>query len=132
MIEHFERCADKALLVSVLAALEVRSAVRRREALGDISPNDAQQVIHTLLLETGRLVELPITAPIVAQANSIIDTHRLKALDAVQLASAIVVSQSLSAPQDLGFVTSDKRLAEAAQKENLATWNPELSPSLKP
>lgn len=125
MIQLFEGCEDNALTVSVLAAVEVRSAVRRRETYGDLSGEDASQVIRGLLQETGRMVEMPMTAVVIAEANSVVDRHPLRALDAIQLASALVARDSLAPGQSLHFAASDRRLLEAAEKEKFTTWNPE-------
>ena len=43
------------------------------------------------------------------------DTHPLRAADALQLGAALVVAENRTAP--LTFVTFDRRLAEAAERE---------------
>jgi hypothetical protein len=47
----------------------------------------------------------------------------LRALDAVQLGSAIVSRDLLAAP-DMRFVASDNALLEAARTEGFDVWNP--------
>lgn len=125
MIDLFDRSDEHTLLVSVLAAVEVRSAVRRRQRVGDISGADADSVIATLVQETGRIVEHPITAGVIAQATGLIDRHGLRALDSVQLASAMIARSGLPQNDSLRFVASDIKLLESAQREGLLVWNPE-------
>jgi hypothetical protein len=47
----------------------------------------------------------------------------LRALDAIQLASAIIARDLMQAP-DMRFIASDKQLLEAAKNEGFAIWNP--------
>jgi predicted nucleic acid-binding protein len=127
MIGLFSRSEDHTLLVSVIAAVEVRSALRRRQKAGDIDAANAALAISSLIHETGRIVEHPITAPTLAEASGIIDRHSLRALDSIQLASALVAKAALTRDDNLRFVASDQRLLEAAQREGLLVWNPEDS-----
>jgi predicted nucleic acid-binding protein len=126
MIALFHRSEDRALLVSVLAAVEVRSAVRRRERDGDLDATDATSVIAALLQETGRIIESPITPPVLAQAAGIIDRNTLRAADAIQLGCAMVAREAIAIGDELRFVASDLRLLNAAANEGFDTWNPEI------
>ncbi|MGH2514185.1 MAG: hypothetical protein ACRDHP_00870, partial [Ktedonobacterales bacterium] len=49
----------------------------------------------------------------------------LRSLDAIHLASALVVAASIV--EELVFVTSDERLEAVAQREGLQTLNPAFS-----
>lgn len=124
MIDLFTRSEDRTLLVSVLAAVEVRSAIRRRQLLGDLDADDADIAISTLDQETGRIIEHPITAPVISQAISLVDRHGLRALDSIQLASAMVARAGLTGNESITFAASDYKLLQAAQKEGFAVWNP--------
>jgi len=127
MIGLFGRSEDHTLFVSVIAAVEVRSALRRRQRAGDIDAASADLAIGSLIHETGRIVEHPITAPTLAEASGIIDRNSLRALDSIQLASALVAKAALTRDDNLRFVASDQRLLEAAEREGLLIWNPEDS-----
>jgi predicted nucleic acid-binding protein len=70
-----------------------------------------------------RIIEQPVNPPVLEAANTAVDHHHLKALDAVQLASAIVARDLLAAP-DMRFVSSDLELLDAARAEGFDTWNP--------
>ncbi len=70
------------------------------------------------------LVEL--TTETLELARNLIMQHPLRTLDALQLASAILVNHvfvNLNLPS-LTFVSADERLLQTAQQEGLATDNP--------
>jgi predicted nucleic acid-binding protein len=124
MIGLFTRSEDRTLLVSVLAAVEVRSAIRRRHLSGDLDASDADLAISTLIQETGRIIEHPITGSVIAEATGLVDRYGLRALDSVQLASAMVARATLNGNDSMTFAASDNKLLQAAQKEGFSVWNP--------
>jgi uncharacterized protein len=124
MIDLFTRSEDRALLVSVLAAVEVRSAIRRRHLAGDIDTSDADLAISTLIQETGRIIEHPISGSVIAEATGLVDRYGLRALDSIQLASAMVARATLDRNDSMTFAASDHKLLQAAQKEGFSIWNP--------
>ncbi|MBI3741287.1 MAG: type II toxin-antitoxin system VapC family toxin [Chloroflexi bacterium] len=70
-----------------------------------------------------RLVYL--TSAILQRAAQLTQQHPLKAYDAVQLASGIILSESFRADAlSLTFIASDKTLLQAAQAEGLVAENP--------
>jgi len=129
LIDFFTRSEDSTLFVSVLAAVEVRSAIRRRQFAGDIDENNAAIAIGTLIQETGRIIEHPITAPVIAEVTGLVDRHGLRALDSIQLATALVARGPVSDLQPVTFVASDHKLLKAAELEGFQTWDPVLEPS---
>jgi uncharacterized protein len=66
----------------------------------------------------------------VRETVDLIQRYPLRAYDAVQLATAMVVNQSLAAHglPPLYFVSADDRLITAAQAEGLTTDNPNSHP----
>lgn len=60
------------------------------------------------------------------KACLILEQYTLRTNDAIQLASALVINQSLQAQglSPLVFLSSDHRLIQNAQKAGLATNNP--------
>jgi len=67
---------------------------------------------------------------IIDLATELLQRHPLRAYDAVQLASARIVNQSLIAHglPPLIFVTSDDRLITATRGEAMTAENPNLHP----
>jgi predicted nucleic acid-binding protein len=63
-----------------------------------------------------------VTKAVEELAASIVDRQILRALDAIQLATALLC-QSAGA-NDIQFISSDDKLLVAAAAEGLDTWNP--------
>lgn len=110
-------------MISTLTALEVRSAIRRREKSGDLTAAHATQAIVALIRETASMNTHAITKAVQEFATSIVDRQILRALDAIQLATALLASQTPGA-SDIQFISSDDKLLLAAAAEGLDTWNP--------
>ena len=123
MIRFYEGLEDWHKVVSVLAAIEVRSAVRRRERAGEIRADHATSALGGLSVEMRRLSEQPVTMPVLYGAALVIDAHGLRALDAIQLATALS-ARNLFAGSEMQFVASDKSLLEAARAEGFSAWDP--------
>jgi len=124
MIELFESVEDHHKAVSALAPLEVRSAIRRRQSSGDVSAAAAEQALDALSAERRRLVEHPISSQALDEASAVIDRRNLRALDALQLATALVAMQSLNSGDEVHFIVADQKLMAAAIAEGLRGWDP--------
>jgi predicted nucleic acid-binding protein len=127
MIRLFEPLEDDRKAISVLSLLEVRSALRRRELLSDLSAEDATLARTLLATEFAKVKLAPVTRDVVETAERLVDDHFLRTLDALQLGTAIDVRSATGL--GLRFVCSDLRLARAALKEGFETWDPAASPS---
>ena len=62
-----------------------------------------------------RWTEVTALEPVRRYAERLVETHPLRAGDALQLAAAIVAAEER--PDSLEFVTFDRRQAEAAERE---------------
>ena len=72
---------------------------------------------------------LALSNAIVGRALLLHETHRLRAYDSVQLASALELNARLaSVNRTLTFIAADTRLLQAAATEGLATDNPNNYP----
>jgi predicted nucleic acid-binding protein len=107
--------------VSSLAAFEVRSAIRRREFEGDLTNSDADKAAGLLKAELSRTSQIDLSTVAASSVEAIIDRYRLRAMDAIQLASALLVAADQSG---LEFVSADVRLLRAAQTEGLTILDP--------
>ena len=114
---------DRNKVVSALAQTEARSAICRLCKANRMSPSEAALALDSLADELRRIVEQPINPPVLEAANTLIDSHYLRALDAVQLGCAIVARDLLTAP-NMRFIASDKTLLDAARAEGFDIWNP--------
>ena len=113
---------DRNKMVSALTQIEARSAIARLRREKIMTPVEAALAITSIEDELRRIVEQPMNSPVIDAAITLLDRHALRALDAVQLASALVV-RSLSDPE-VRFIASDTKLIEAARLEGFPVWNP--------
>ena len=125
LIKELETVDDAQKLVSSLASLEVRSAIRRREREGDISLAGAAQALAALDAEIRRIVEQPVSPLVIDVAKLVLDAHSLRAMDALHLATCIVMRDTLQM-SDICFTSADDALLKAAKSEQLPVLNPLL------
>ena len=107
--------ADPELLVWYGTPAEVESAICRREretALDAVAASNARAKLAVLARSWSEVQPSPLVR---ARAIRLLRVHPLRAADAFQLAAALVAFQEQTA--GASFLTSDKRLAEAAQRE---------------
>jgi predicted nucleic acid-binding protein len=114
---------DRNKVVSALAQIEARSAICRLRQGKAITTSEASLALGLLAADIRRIVEQPISSPVLDAASTLIDHYFLRAMDAVQLGCAIVARDLLSA-SDMRFIASDKELLEAARQEGFDVWNP--------
>ncbi|MFN8376018.1 MAG: type II toxin-antitoxin system VapC family toxin [Anaerolineae bacterium] len=69
---------------------------------------------------------VPVETPIFQAAGNLVNQHKLRTLDAIQLASAIHTQQILGEP--MTFVSADVNLLAAAAAEGFPTDNPHAHP----
>ena len=124
MIGLIEQAEDRSKLTSALALVEVRLGIRRRQYAGDTPHADAESAIHSLVEESRRLVEHPITSAVLEIAVGLVDRHNLRSLDSNQLATAISAKERLHDGEPFTFIGSDVKLLSAAKSEGLGVWNP--------
>jgi len=123
MLRFVQAEDDRNKVVSALAQIEARSAICRLRKGNRMSPSEVALALDLLTNELRRIVEQPINPPVLEAANTLIDRHTLRALDAVQLGCAVVARDLLAAP-NMRFVASDKTLLDAARAEGFDIWNP--------
>jgi predicted nucleic acid-binding protein len=119
------------LFIARITAVEVTSAITRRQTAGDFSPAQAGAILghfHRHLRDRYSIIEL--TPVLFAHAMLTARKHRLRAYDAVQLAVAIEIRQQR---HDTGFgpvtlVSADRDLNAAATAEGFAVVDPDLHP----
>jgi uncharacterized protein len=114
---------DNSIVLSSLAQVEFRSAIRKRERMRETAPLLAKKAIELFErhLETD-YVTRSIDAAILDRAKALVDRHGLRAYDAVQLASCLALEQILAELPIL--VCGDLDLLRAAVVEGLDVLNP--------
>jgi predicted nucleic acid-binding protein len=115
------------IIVSRLASVEVMSAVSRRWREGSISL-DVVTGISRLLNKhfQEQYIVVDVNHQLTHSAIQLLTQHPLRAYDALQLASAKVVSQKLTTNglSPLTFLCADARLLEIARNEGLQIDDP--------
>ena len=121
--------AGNMLLISRITVVELRSALARRKREASIQPQDHTDALNALsedCLLRYRFVEFE--APVVDLAGELLDRYVLRAYDAVQLASALVINRLLAEANlaSLIFVSADSNLLASAQATGLQIDNPNV------
>ena len=121
--------ADTVSLTSRVTMVEVWSALARRRREASISPQDHADAVDAFredCLTRYRFVEFE--SPVIELAGQLLDRHPLRAYDAVQLASALIISHALTEaglPTPI-FLSADDRLLTIARAEGIPSDNPNL------
>jgi uncharacterized protein len=107
--------ADTVVIVWALAATEVVSALARKRRAGTFKPAVLAHAKQRLLKLESAWSEVVQYDAVRARARRLLETHPLRAADALHLAAALVAFEER--PAGIEFVTFDGRLAEAAERE---------------
>jgi predicted nucleic acid-binding protein len=107
------RCVSSAIL-----PVEVMSALCRRRATGDLAAVDFAAVLSRVVEDRRRWELVPVSEPLLALAEDLIQRSPLRTLDAIHLAAALTFRQISG--MRVPFVTADVRQREAAEPAGLA------------
>ena len=126
LVEAWAATPSIRLWVSDLARIELHSVFSRKVREGELAQAALQRVLecfHEDILHRFQLV--PLTPGLIERAIGFLiehgQTHPLRTLDALQMASALVVESPV-----LIFVTADKRLVATASQVFPRVLNPEV------
>ncbi|MFQ5929596.1 MAG: PIN domain-containing protein [Acidobacteriota bacterium] len=106
---------DTEMVVWLLTPLEVTSALTRRLRHSTLKLGDFRKAKQQLSLLEGAWSEVASVETVRERARRLLESHSLRAADALQLAAAIIVSEDR--PLHIPFITLDNRLAWAAERE---------------
>jgi predicted nucleic acid-binding protein len=119
------------LAMSALVRVEVSSALARRVREGTLTAMQRDRLYERHLRNEADFLVLAVTAEILDRAADLARTSPpgapLRALDAIHLASALVIFEA-QPPEDGStgtFVTSDRQLRRAAEHAGLDVLDPE-------
>jgi len=123
--------ASHRIYIARITAVEVTSAITRRQHAGDLSPAQAGAILgHFRRRLTHRYRVIELTPSHFADAMLKARKHRLRAYDAAQLAVALEMHR-LHQNAGMGLVTlvsADRDLDAAATAEGLTVDNPTMHP----
>lgn len=115
------------IFTSIATQVEVVAAIVRRTRSQQIVPEQARAALSALKRDFATRYSVVLLGESVAErAVALCERHGLRGYDGIQLASALMVQDELSAAglSSLVFVSADHELNKAAQEESLAVDNP--------
>ena len=104
-----------------IAYAEVHSGLARKVREGALSAGRHAFICRQVESDWGAYLRMDLTDEVLALARALIQRHPLRALDAIHLASALILKGSIGEPVD--FVSADERQLRAAAKEDLGALN---------
>jgi uncharacterized protein len=104
------------VVTSSIAYVEARVAFARRHHEGGLSASEHRRTIRDLDGDWPRYLTIEVVTAIIREAARLADTYRLRAYDAVHLASATTANRRLGG---LVFASWDGALERAARREGL-------------
>ncbi len=112
------------LVILSLAQVEFRSALRRRERSGEIPSVVANQLLDLFKRQAeNRFVTQAVTDFLIDLASALVDRHRLRAFDAIQLAGYLALKSSVGAETPI-FVCAEHGLLSTAKLEGVPVLDP--------
>ena len=109
--------------ILAIAQVEFRSAVRRRERMGDLDGRVVAEVLERFDLHLGTMsVRQGVSDAVLDLACVVVDRYPLRGYDALQLAGCLILQSA--APSTPVFVCADKQLLQAAEAEGLIWLDP--------
>ncbi len=120
--------AQQAILLAEITLAEVAAALAaKHRAPGGITQEQRDRVLSRFLQDCAEhFVLLPLDRPVIDRAVELTQCHRLRGYDAVQLATALVATETMHMQNLLSpvFVAADGDLLTAAATEHLPVENP--------
>lgn len=107
------------LIVWALTPVEILSALSRLRRIGGLTSDNHARAIRQFVNLRQSLVFVRDIEAVSDRAERLLNTHPLKAADALQLASALVACQDH--PSGHHFITLDDKLRHSAQMEGFKT-----------
>jgi predicted nucleic acid-binding protein len=110
--EQFDQLLESVseIVVSPITILEINSVIERRLRERTLKPSDAKWIEKEFTIDYDFFALVEWSDELVKGGLRIIRKYQLRVLDAIQLSAALISDAGL-------FVTSDKRLYQAAKKE---------------
>ena len=118
------------LASSVLGYIEVGSALSRQQVPRKLDQEKLARLQQQLEEDWADLAGLPVTDEVVGRALRLARGYKLRAADAVHLATALGVNDALvGTGNSLVLIASDEDLLAVAQQTGLAVENPAIAAS---
>ena len=106
---------DSDVVVWTLTRVELLSVLARRRRLEPRAARRLSGARREILQSWEHWSEITAIDLVRRHAERVVETHPIRAADALQLAAALVAAEDH--PEDLDFVTLDRQQAKAAERE---------------
>ena len=113
------------LATSCIAYVETISAFTRINNEKKLSDSDYKNIVLNFKKDWEDLFVLKIDNTIIKTAGQFVESYQIKGYDSIHLASAVMLSKRIN--QIINFCCWDKKLNEAALKENLIIFQNEMN-----
>ena len=113
--------------LSLLTVAEIASALARRHREGSLSASERDRLFGAFLVDCARsYLLLRVEEDVIHRAIGLVNQYPLRTADAIQLSTAILLSQTVQEGQfDPVIVASaDDRVLQAASREGFPVENP--------
>lgn len=114
---------DPAVVVWMLTRVELLSAFARRRRAEAAAARRLLAARRELLRAWEHWSEVTAAEVVRRHAERVVETHPLRAADALQLGAALVAAED--SPSSLEFVSLDRNLATAAEREGFRVLGPD-------
>jgi uncharacterized protein len=105
------------IATSRLSAIEVASALARRERERAFTATERDRALKSLNADLAAWIVVELTAELTTDAQTLLIRHSLRSGDAVQLASCLYLRRETG--ERISFAAFDERLTTAARAEGL-------------
>lgn len=113
------------IVISPLSGAEVVAALARKARLNEIRRPKRDEAVESFRSDyRHRFIQASLDARTIERAMGLLLEHPLRAADAIQLATALLLPSPDPLLAPLSFVSSDDKLLAVAARLGLATENP--------
>jgi uncharacterized protein len=115
--------------ISLLTVAEIASALARRHREGSVAASERDRLFGAFLVDCARsYLLLRVEEDVIQRAVGLVNQYPLRTADAIQLSTAMLLSQALQEAQlDPVIVASaDDRVLQAASHEGVPVENPNV------
>jgi uncharacterized protein len=105
-------------LSSAITPIELHSAVQRRRRQGEITQPNYNSIVSRLANDRSYWQLVEAVPQVLSKAEELVKTENVRTLDAIHIASAIIIQDSFTTP--LPFISADERQLAAAQSCKLS------------
>lgn len=114
------------LACASLGLIEVVATLARKAKAGQLAPDELLAKVAQAKKDWKAFTEVHLTSEVAELAQEVAQTHALRGADAVHLASAISLRNTLPGQQDeVVIVTSDQELRNAAGRLGITVIDPQ-------